>query len=811
MPKWLKISLKVVGVVILLFVLLIVGATMYISFNKAKVLKMVNEQLDKSVDGTLVIGDMKPNFFKGLPHVSLTLQNVLVRDKQFERHKHTLLNAKSFNISLNTLALFKGTIDINHIAINNADIDLYTDSTGYSNTAVFKKDNKKVKDNPSESSSPTQLQNFSFNDVTFTVDNQKDYKLFKFAINDLKGNMVYPDSGWHANFHLDVMAKSMAFNTLKGSFIKNKRLTGNFSTGYNEDKGDITVKVTPLNIGDNPFDINAAFHTKTPNTDFSINLVADKILWKSASNLVAANIQKSLNMFSLDKPIDVTAAINGSFGGGGDPLLYITAKVKDNKLSTPGAVIENCSFNGVFTNRYAKNKELSDANSVIKLTNFKGTYNHLPFTIDTGSVVNLDKPIATGNFRSSFPAADLNWFLEDDVAKFSGGTADINLRYRADVVDYEINKPFINGSINLKNTDLYYLPRGLKLKNTSFSLNFVKDDLILKNIRLQSGRSVVTMEGRVNNFMNVYYDAPEKILLTWQIHSPALYLNEFMGFLAERKGAPAAKKRGNSGSFVNQFGTVLERGRAEMHMQVNKVYYKNFLATDAHADLLTTENGVIIQNVGVKHAGGSLKMNGKVMQGDKLNRFALNTIVSHVNMPEFFRAFNNFGLKDFTAENLKGFLSAKTNITGSITDAGNMVPNSIKGNLDLSMRDAALLNFQPLQGVGKFVFPFRDLKNIQIPVLDAHFIVNGDMITIKPMEISSSVLNVDVEGVYGLNRGTNIALDVPLRNPKDDFKITDPEERKKKRFKGIVVHVRAHEEDGKMKIGWNKNHKDTSK
>ena len=65
MPKWLKISLKVIGVIILLFVLLIVGATVYISFNKAKVLKMVNEQLDKSVDGTLVIGDMKPNFLKG--------------------------------------------------------------------------------------------------------------------------------------------------------------------------------------------------------------------------------------------------------------------------------------------------------------------------------------------------------------------------------------------------------------------------------------------------------------------------------------------------------------------------------------------------------------------------------------------------------------------------------------------------------------------------------------------------------------------------------------------------------------------------
>jgi uncharacterized protein involved in outer membrane biogenesis len=213
MPKWLKTSLKILAGLVLLLVLLLIGATLYITFNKAKVLKMVNEQLDKSVDGTLIIGDMKPNFFKGFPDISLSLKNVLVRDKNFDRHKHTLLNAKDFDISLNTVALLKGTIDINHIAINNAAIDLFTDSTGYSNTSVFKKDNKKIKDNKSESSSSTQLKKFTLSNVNFTIDNRKAHKLFNFAVNDLKGHMSYPDTGWRADFHLNVLAKSMAFNS----------------------------------------------------------------------------------------------------------------------------------------------------------------------------------------------------------------------------------------------------------------------------------------------------------------------------------------------------------------------------------------------------------------------------------------------------------------------------------------------------------------------------------------------------------------------------------------------------------------------
>jgi hypothetical protein len=806
MPNWLKLTLKIIAGFVVLILLIVVGASLYITFNKAKVLKLVNEQLDKSVDGTLTIGDMKPNFFKGFPDVSLSLKNVLVRDKKFAEHKHTLLDAKNFDVSVNTAALFRGTIDINHIAISNAAIDLFTDTSGYSNTAVFKKDKKQVKDNPSESSSSTQLKKFSLSNVSFTVDDRKAHKLFKFGVNGMNGKMNYPDTGWRADFHLNVMAKSMAFNTLRGSFIKNKQLEGDFVAGYNEKSGKINVKATPLNIGTDPFNINAVFETGKKPTLFSIHVAADKILWKNAASLLAPNITTVLNRFNLSKPIGITANISGGFGGG-DPLLYVTASVKNNKLTIPGGVIDDCSFNGIFTNNYINGKGLTDENSVIKLIGLKGSYNHLPFTVDTGMVANLVKPIATGNFKSNFPAADLNYFLEDDIAKFSNGSADMNLRYKADVVDYKINKPVIAGSINLRNTDLYYWPRNLKFTNTSFSLNFIGNDLVMNNIRLQSGRSIVTMEGRVNNFLNLYYDAPEKILLSWQIRSPQLYLGEFLSFLGTRKSAPAKRRTANSANIVDQLANVLERGKAQMHMQVAKVYYKKFLATDAHADLITTDNGVLLKDVRVRHAGGLLQMNGRVTQGNNLNHFAVNTTVSNVNLREFFYAFNNFGLTDFTYENLRGYLSAKTQITGGVTDKGDLAQKSLNGTLDLNLRDAALLNFKPLIGVGKFAFPFRDLKNIRIPSLNGRFDVRGDKIIINPMEVSSSVLNVDVEGVYGLTSGTNIALDIPLRNPKNDTNIVDQEVRKKKRYKGIVLHILARDENGKMKIGWNKNHK----
>jgi hypothetical protein len=84
--------------------------------------------------------------------------------------------------------------------------------------------------------------------------------------------------------------------------------------------------------------------------------------------------------------------------------------------------------------------------------------------------------------------------------------------------------------------------------------------------------------------------------------------------------------------------------------------------------------------------------------------------------------------------------------------------------------------------------------------------IKGSDINIKSLKVSSSILNFDVKGIYSFDDGTNLALTIPLRNPKRDEKIADKEEKAERRNNGIVLHLLAIEEEGKMKIKWNKNH-----
>ncbi|WP_432710954.1 AsmA family protein [Pedobacter sp.] len=803
MPRWTKITLLSLSAILSLILIAFIALAVYVNLHKKELLVSITKELNKNLEGNMTIGGMDPTLLKSFPDVSLLLMNVELRDKEWQRHHQTLLKAKRFNISINALAMLRGAIAIKKIGIEDASINLFTDTNGYSNAAVFKKKPGSTKS--SESNLSTELKRFSFKKVNFKVDNQKGNKLFDFAVNDLTGRIDYLAAGWHARFKLNTRVRSFAFKTDKGSFIKDKLLEGPFSVEYNDKMDQIVVKTSRLKIGEGNFRVGGKFNLASDPVTFTLNIKADQIHWKAASSLLSPKVRSTLDKFNFDKPLDVNCDIAGNLGGG-NPSIRVSTDVKNNTLTTPGGKITNCSFNGSYTNNQYKGRGFNDANSAVMLYQFKGNFEGIPLEIDTAAINNLKRPVATGVVKSNFKIERLNEVIGDDLLRFEKGTARVNLRYRADMVNLQLSKPYLQGTVAIDDASINYVPRNLQFRNTSISLVFTEKDLLIKNLQLQSGKSVVMMDGTIKNFLNLYYNAPEKIVLSWDVRSPQIHLGEFLGFLGSRK--VVATKRKKTNSFSNNLSTAFDKSNVDLTLNLDKVYYNKFLATGAHANIYLSQNGIDLKNVRVNHAGGSLNMNGRLTQKGKNNLFTLKANLSKVDIKAFFRAFNNFGLATLTSNNLKGYLYAKTTLKGLITDQGALQRNSIYGNVIFDLKKGELNDFEPILNVAKFAFPLRNLNNITIRNLNGKFDLNGERITINPMQINSSVLNMDVAGIYSYANGTNIALDIPLRNPKKDNEIEDPAERKERRMRGLVLRILAVDgEDGKIKLKWNKDKK----
>jgi hypothetical protein len=776
--------------------------SVYFNQNKTEIVAKINTKINENINGKFHIGDFHYKFLTGFPNFTLALKEVEVKDNQWNSHKHTLLKANEIEVRLNVWSLLQKEINIHKILINDAQIYVYKAENGYSNANIFKPKKKKTPEDKSDTE--TTIDQVDLNKVHFVLDNRIGHKLFDFDVESLKSKVKYDNENWETDVFLKTNIKSLAFNTVHGSFAKEKILEGTFAVSYSGEKQKIDVKTNGLKIGTDSFDIAAFFNLAKGNALFGIN-IGTTILWKNASNLLSANISSKLNRFDLKKEIDVNCDIKGDFNAAGDPRIVVQAEVHNNELSIPDGLLTDCNFKGIFTNNFKPKEGFSDANSAVILTRFAAKYKNVPLKIPQLSINNLEKPLATGIVNSDFDITNLNEENTEKWINFTEGHATANLKFQFDIVNLYINKPRFIGNVDVKNVSFHFIPKNVHAEKINVQLEFTQEALIIKKIAYKNKKNTIFIDGKIDNFLNLYYDAPEKMVVNWNIYFPNLDIRQFLGILANSQKKKVTVKKS---SMSNQLRTAIEKCIVDINIKADKITYNKLTATNTKAEIKMIDSRLVIKNGTLQTCGGSVNFNTTISPNGKNYNFASNAQVNQVDITSFLKSFNNFEIKSFSPNNIRGKLTSKADVTGVINSNGELIPNSTHGNLTFNVSHGALVNFEPIMKIGKFAFPFRDVENITFSDLSGNFKLRGEQIDVNKLTISSSVLNLDASGVYSFGRGTNLALTIPLRNSKDDAKLATKAERDAVREKGIILRLVAYDDNGKMKIKRGKKEKE---
>lgn len=797
--KGFKKTVKIIGFFFLgLFALILVsaiGLRIYFENNKTEIVKKINIQINENISGEAKIGDIGYKFLIGFPNFTVVLKDVELQDSLIAIHKRPVLKAGEIEVRLNVMSLLKKEVNIHKIVINDAKIDLFKDKNGISNSHIFKPKKNKTKRETTTSIDEVVLKN-----VNFISENQQGNKLFNFEIKTLKSKIEFSGEDWKTDVTLKTFAKSLAFNTQKGSFVKDKEIGGKLSVAFSKEQNRISVATNELEIGEDVFNIKANFNVGKGNALFDIDILTH-IKWSNASNLLSNNISSKLNKFDLKKPLTATCVIKGDMSVKGDPEIVVTAEIKDDQLGTSYGLVENCSFNGKFTNNYKNGLGFNDANSAIIITEFKGDYKEIPLNIPSAIINNLERPVATGKFNSEYDVVKLGNFINEDFIKFSEGNAKVNLDFKVDIVDLKLHKPKFTGAIIIKNANLFLKHKNVNFNNTDIDLYFTEQALLIKKIKFQSKVNTVFMEGRVDNFLNLYYDAPEKMNVKWKIYSPYLDIKQIVGVLSYHYGVPTKHKKNSQSS--NQLQEVLSKSQVSLDIKVDKLTYRNMIADNFKANIVMAKKGLFVNNVSIHGSTGStFNFDAEVIPRGKSLFFKTNIKLREGNISRFLASFNNFGVKSFTPNDITGKLSLNSSLTGLLNEERELDTNSISGDVSFLVQNGTLSNFAPLIKIGKTAFPNRDVKNIAFSDLSANASIKGNLINVKELKVSSNILNIDAKGMYSLtNSGTNLAVKIPLRNPKDDYMIADKNQRDAARYKGIVVNLLVVDgKDGQTKI-----------
>lgn len=788
-----KIAKRVVkyfAILVLVLILIYTLFGMYLDTKQDKILAEVNQFTKENFKGDIKIGDLSVLIFKDFPSLTIELHDITVKDSLWALHKKTLIDSDYLYAKIYPWKLLFGNLEINKITLKNATLDVHVEENGYSNFSALAKRKKKVETEKKDPLLDLKIDKIEMLDVSVIADNQFKKKSIHLKINKLTTVLDDSFSGLKATVKMDAFAEDLTFNFKNGSFVKNKAIKGSLALFFDEDKKIIDVKSDALAIGDCVFDLKADFGFKG-NSKFNIHLKSNSVLWKDAASLVSNNIFSKLNKFDFKKPFGVSCDINGDLKDKNFLKIHVVADFKNNELTAVDQLFTDCSFKGEYTNYYTDNGRYDDENSAILLHSFKASYKSIPFVTKDLMILNLKQPIASGSIDTDFDAKKLNAIFNPDYLNFTKGEVSCHVKFKSDVVNLKIDKPFIEGLFSIKECDYVFVPKNIAFKKNNMELEFTSDELRVKNLSFETKKSTIQMKGYSKDFMSLYYHSPNKIVLNWEVYSPNLDLIDFVYFLSPTKTKKKPKK-----DHKDIFDLLINTQQITAKVKIDRFTHKKFTGTNLIADLELNNKRVLLRELSVNTCNGVLKANAEIDHGLTSNAFFFKVDATKLNVQKFLYSMDNFGSKTITNNSIRGDLSLQTNLTGKIYDHGGLEPNTLKGKLNFQLTNGAFVNFKPLENVGKHVFPARDFSSIKVDNLNGIVSINKGIVTVQPMQINTSVMKFDLAGNYGFKAGTDLTVDVYLRNPEKDAKEVSKKALAENRKKGMIIHLNVLD-DGK--------------
>ncbi len=808
--KWLKVSLRVLIVFVSLILLAFIGGWIYLKQHKKQVISFIESEAKSGLNGgNLHIGDISIGFKHTFPRIAFTVDTLILRDSLWSQHHHDLINVKKAYATLDFFKLIVGKISIGRVELDYPEFYIFTDSSGYTNTSVFKKNQPPHKEAPKNLEYPVlEIQNGSL-----AVDKQDKLKIFDFDDISLKcrikGNSI--DPGLEIDAQLNCMVQKLTFNKEKGPFLEKKNVKGDFRVHFNKNSKILQFEKIQLAVDQQPFVFTGKFFLAEVPTPFILSWETDNLPFRKAASFLSPNIRVKLEPYDIsDNITHLTGSLDNSEPEYKTPLIHLRLNVKNRKINTPVVSINNASFTATFNNEEIKGLGHEDSNTVMHFSPLTGSLEKLNFKCDSVVIRNLIHPRMKMHIMSDFQLANINDYLNENEMSFTKGSGKINLIYNGSLEKSYDSLRMLTGNFTLDSAAINYVPRNLVFTQGKGVIRFTGKDMIVDNLNLYSGSTDLIMSGSVKNMFYLINQKNRKLTLDWNIHSNKLNLNDFIVYLKQKQVSTISKKKKSSlAQTLSEFTSLLETADFNLSLNAGQLIYKKFYANNLVAKMDMNDNFINLKDIKLQHSGGSMAIQGILRNEASSNPFSFKTQLRNVNVSKIFYSFNNFGLKSPTDKNIEGQLTADITMQGGFTTKAQLIPGELKGFVKFNLQNGKLIDFEPVQKIQQLVFKNRNFSDIQFADLHDLLEINGDNITVNRMEIRSTVLTMFVEGMYNMKTGPDLSIQVPLSNlkkNKDSVLVNKGIDSKT----GVSARLRAQRgEDGKVKISWDPFNKAT--
>ena len=696
-------------------------------------------------------------------------------------------------IGFRLFSLFSRTKTLKYIKLSNGSIYFFADAAGNKNWQILK--------SQPGNSKPFHLKKISFKNVNVIFQDKGKFKYFDVWFEKMKCSISSGNDNIRFEMDNRSILKILGFNTRKGSYLTGKKLTAKWEFFYDKALKKISLRNQVAKINGRQYRLTGIFLLGN-DPHFDLDIETSNLPLKEAASIFPNKTKIKIDQFTLSKPLkSVKASLSGAMKYLSFPLVQTHFSISDATLSISPASFDHCSFNGFFSNEIDSGKTRDDFNSAIQFTDVKGMWEKNKFDGKYISFYNLIHPYLKCDIHCVFQLAQLEKAIASRRLDFNSGDGDATIVYAGPVASIDTVYD-LSGKITLQNADITYNPRNLNFKRTDVVLNFEKGDMIVEKMNTSINDNDVKISGRVNDFLNFFKTDSSKAAFDWTIYSPRLDAGKLRSSLHRNSSV----KKKNPYSFFDRLNNKIDKlfddCNAYLTLQADKVIYKNFSATKVKGKLTLTNNVIKLDNFSLIHAGGTIVVNASSKDNGRNSDINLESKMQNVNVKELFNAFDNFGMQSLTSKNISGNFSADINLVSMLDANNDLYKPANRGYIDFSLQNGRLINFQPLMDIDNNFLKKRNLSDVSFAELKDRLDINGNDIYVQRMEISSTAVNMYVEGTYSFASNTDLSIQVPFHGQKKD-QDDAPKNKGTNAKTGMSIFLRAKDDkDGKLKFSY---------
>ncbi|MBI3521117.1 MAG: hypothetical protein HY062_17385 [Bacteroidetes bacterium] len=714
----------IVTLIISLVVLLGAGVSLVFIYEE-EVVNLIIKELNKHLKTEVRIDpkNIDLTIIRSFPDCAIEFKELTAMDAREFETNDTLLYAKRLALAFNIKDLFNKNYTIKKIELSSARCHLKVDKKGNANYMVWKSEGTQT----SGDSLKFALEKITLTDVDLSYKNSKHRIKLNTSVKELRFKGKFSDDQY--TLKTDGNAYVSLFQVEKVKYLNNKNLK--FDLEFDVNGSTYTIKKSETFVNATHLVSNGAFVVKDSLQSLDINFNGKNLDISTTLSLLPEKFQNQINDYESDGEFYANGECHYK---NGQP--FIIKAEFGIKQATITYKKQNTTLKQV---NLLGNIEMNDKRSLLTLKNISANLNNNTFTGDV-ELSHFEDPYLKLKLAANTKLEELIAFYPIDTLQELSGNISINAEMEGLISDMKSNaySPNIMAKGNAVINNLK-----AKFKQSEKEINVPEGELQLNNrhlnvynLKLIKGSSDVMLVGELPNFLSYLFDSKEPLTIVAQVTSDRIELEDFL-FGAGQSSETSSINIPNNLDF-------------NVSVNVKQLSFSKFVANNIKGNMLLKNQKIALKELSLNTTDGEVKLNAFADVSGENIKVSGDCELTKLNIQKLFTQLNNFGQTTIQDVNLKGFVTAGVDFTGTWDKKLNADLNSINVTSSILIERGELIGFKPLESLAKYI-DVNELRHIKFSTLQSAVEIKNKVITLPKTSIKSNAINLELWGKHSFD------------------------------------------------------------